>query len=154
MGTLKISPKPKGQLHIKVSFKINNDSLLEVKATEVCNENNFAKLEIKEKEGIEQNELQNIKTQMNNSKLINFPGYKNIKDKILQKQEKLNLIQKESKDLYLDMINEFISLEEKSETEKINEDIYISYIKYIFSLTKLFLKNDKISSEESELLKS
>ena len=52
------------------------------------------------------------------------------------------------------MINELISLEEKSETEKINKDIYISYIKYIFSLIKLFLKNDQISSEESELLKS
>ena len=120
-GTLKISklsPKPKGQVHI-----------LEVKATEVCNENNFSKLEIKEKEGIKQNELQNIKTQANNSKLINFSGYNNIKDKIIEKQEKLNLVQKESKDLYLDMINELISLEEKSETEKINEDIYISYIK-------------------------
>ena len=38
------------------------------------------------------------------------------------------------------MINELISLEEKSETEKINEDIYISYIKYIFSLNKAFSK--------------
>ena len=153
LGSFEISnlpAKPKGEVKIKMSFHINKDSLLDVKATELSNINNTARIIIKEKEGIKENELEKIKNKVNQTKIMNIPGYNDIKDDVLRLQEKINYGNGELKDFYLDLINDLInidSLEEKIESEEIYKNIYIPYIKYIFSLAKILFKNYNVEYE-------
>ena len=94
-----------------------------------------------------------LKNEENISNLIDFPDYNNIRDKIIEKQGKINLDDEKFKILYLDIIKDLISLAEKVDSENINKEINISYIKYIFSLAKLYLKNNNnISNNDSNLL--
>ena len=142
--------KPKGDVKIKMSFSIDKDSLLEVKATELSNLNNTAKIIIKEKEGIKENELIDIKNKVNQTKIMNIPGYNDIKDDVLRLQEKINFGNGELKDFYLDLINDLVNidyLEENIESEEIYKKIYIPYIKYIFSLAKILFKDYNVEYE-------
>ena len=77
-----------------------------------------------------------LKNEENIANLIDFPDYNNIRDKIIEKQGKINLDDEKFKSIYLDIIKDLISLAEKVDSENINKEINISYIKYIFSLAK------------------
>ena len=90
----------------------------------------------------------------NNSQIINFPYYDKIRDKVIEKQILLDSLKNKEKELYLDILNWLFSLvspEIQNELEKINSQIYLSYIKYIFSFAKLLFKNDEISLEYEDL---
>ena len=159
LGTFKISnlpERPKGKVKIKLSFHINTNSLLEAKAKELSNEMNEKKIQIKleEPKGFPQDILKNLINEENNSQIINFPYYDKIRDKVIEKQILLDSLKNKEKELYLDILNCLFSLvspEIQNELEKINSQIYLSYIKYIFSFAKLFFKNDEISLEYEDL---
>ena len=98
---------------------------------------NEVKLEIPERVGIKEKELNELKKEESKAEFVYFPGYDDIKNDIIENQERINSNKKEESEIYLENINKFISLLEKVDTEKINKQLYFSYIKYIFHLLNL-----------------
>ena len=137
LGTLRISNLTKakrGDISILLEFNIDKDSLLKVKATEISSNKNEEKLEIPEIVGIKEKELNELKREELKAELVHFPGYDNIRNNIIENQERINSNIKEIPKLYLENINMYISLLEKVDSKNIDKQLYFSFIKYIFSL--------------------
>ena len=82
-------PKKKArEAKMKIKFDINNNSILTVTAYDLENESNFKKLEIEKPKGLS-DIIKNIKKKDNKIEIIDIKEYNQIKDKILELEERV-----------------------------------------------------------------
>ena len=90
--------RPAGEAQIRVKFEIDYNSILEVTALDLSNLNNKKQLTVKKPQGLRKimNQLKDDEKKM---KDIEYPGYMNYKDKIIDFQEKINVLINEKENL-------------------------------------------------------
>ena len=150
LGTLKIcdlTPAKKGKTNIKLDFKIDTNSILEIKAIELSSNKKEVKIEIPEIAGIEEKELNNLKNEELEAELVIFPDYDSIRNNIVENQEKIK-----SDKIYEENINMLTSLLKKVKPETINKQLYLPYIRYIFSLLNLIKNPNLLKKKFKDLL--
>ena len=135
----------KGQAKIKVFIKVDNDSLLNVTAYDMQNENNFKKLLIKRPKGLS-DIIDQLREETKNIKEIELEEYTIIRDIIIDLEEEIeNTNNKELKqEIISKLINNFaefiMNIIKNKKIEK--EKIVLSYIKYYFIKVVRFLEDN------------
>ena len=135
----------KKEAKVKVEIYVDNNSILQVSAFDMQNENNAKQLEIKRPKGL-RDKINQLKTETENIKEIELEEYNNIKDLIIDLEEEINKIKDkgEKQNVYFKLINileKFVMSIIKN--KKIDKDkIIISFIKYYFQKEVKYIDNN------------
>ena len=142
----------KGEAKIKVCIKIDNDSILNVTAYDMQNENNYKQLLIKRPKGLS-DKMDRLTEEVENIHEIELEEYNIIKDIIIDLEEEYenNNDKDQKQEITSKIINNFaefimnIIKSKKIEREK----IVLSYIKYYFIKVVRYLEFNK---EEEKII--
>ena len=144
---IKNLPKKKARkTEVRVKFDVNNDSILKVTAYDKENEeNNFKELEIKKPKGLS-DIIENLKKENETIKIIDVKEYDQIKNTILDLEEKVyNSSDVNEKDsLKGEIIEEFGKFIMTTISNIHKEALIFSYIKYYFKKICKDYNNTKI----------
>ena len=142
----------KGEAKIKVYIKIDNDSILNVTAYDMQNENNYKQLLIKRPKGLS-DKLDQLREETENIEEIELEEYIIIRDIIMDLEEEItntndNGQKQEITSKLINNLGEFImNIIKNKKIEK--EKIVLSYIKYYFIKVVRYLEGN---NEEEKII--
>ena len=149
---IKNLPKKKAkEAKIKINFDINENSILTVTAYDLENQSNHEKLEIKKPNGLS-DIIDDLKKENDKIKIIDIEDYNEVKDKILELEEKVynssDINEKDS--IKAEIIKKFGEFIKKILIDIHKETLIFSYIKYYFIKVSKDYNNTQIEDKQND----